>query len=118
MLAISAGVAFAQPSPEKKPKTPEERAAIMKEKMTSSLALSEEQASRIEGLMLEAFTELEAVRSEMEVLRQKRKELRDKMNDQLNGILTPEQAQKFETIKEQKKAERKARKIERIQRKE
>lgn len=100
-------IGFGQECPpgkkEHKKLTPTERAEKKTERMTKELGLSEEQAAKIKEINASHFAEMEKHREAIKVSR-------DQHKAEMDAVLTPEQKEKLESLREEKKAKMKARK--------
>ncbi|WP_299416065.1 Spy/CpxP family protein refolding chaperone [Acaryochloris sp. IP29b_bin.148] len=107
-----------QRSPEEKAAKRQEKAAKFKE----ALGLSETQATQIEAIRESYRPQKEALREEgralregdaseeeRQALRAKRQELRQQMYNDIKAELTPEQVQKLEELKAQRKGQKRGR---------
>lgn len=98
LTLLIAGAAAAQ-VPQKERKTPEERAKHQTEMMTKNLALTAEQVPQVQTINLKYADQLgdlkEQPKGEKGAKRDAAKELRDKRNAELKGVLTAEQYDKM-----------------------
>lgn len=105
-------------SPEEKAAKRQEKAAKFKE----ALGLSDTQATQIEAIRESYRPQMQAIREEGRTLREggaseeqrqaaraKRREIRQQMYNEIKAELTPEQAQKLEELKAQRKAQKRSR---------
>ena len=105
----AAAGAFAQDVQERAPrKTPQERAKIRTEHMTTELGLSTEQATRVEALNLKYGEEAMTMRAQHDTERDSRREQfkgrREAYDADLKAVLTPEQYTTWQAKKEEMKA--------------
>ncbi len=92
-------------------KTPEQRAADRTEKMATELDLSSDQKARVQEINLryaQAAADAKAQSTSKDALRKRGKELKEKRDEELKGVLTPEQFTKMTTLRKQKHHEAKA----------
>lgn len=105
-------------SPEEKAAKRQEKAAKFKE----ALGLSDTQATQIAAIRESYRPQMQAIREEGRTLREggaseeqlqaaraKRREIRQQMYNEIKAELTPEQAQKLEELKAQRKAQKRNR---------
>jgi spermidine/putrescine-binding protein len=89
--------------------TAEQRAQKVTQYMTTSLALTSDQQTKITALNLTKSKQLDSVRTansaNMEVAKPAMKKVKDSYNTGLNSILTTDQKTKWEALKKQKRDE-------------
>lgn len=106
LFSLSFGV-FAQRGAQREFPNPEERAERMTNRMAENLELSKEQKKKVYEINLENAqkrqTEMEARRAEMENRREARTEELRKQNEKIEAVLTPEQKEKWNELKESSK---------------
>lgn len=92
-------------------KTPEQRAADRTEKMATELDLSSDQKARVQEINLryaQAAADAKAQSTSKDAMRKRGKELKEKRDEELKGVLTPDQFAKMTTLRKQKHQEAKA----------
>ncbi|MCU0373577.1 MAG: DUF4890 domain-containing protein, partial [Ignavibacteria bacterium] len=105
ILAISVST-FAQDVDSKPKKTPEERAALITDKMKSSLNLTDDQYSKVYELNLQRIKERRAFREEKSKTDSDIKKKRSEYMTSLKSILTDEQYQTLKKIQKEKKSKK------------
>lgn len=109
--ALIAGSAAAQ-APERKVRTPEERAQHQTDRMTKDLGLSAEQTEKVKAINLKYADQVDDMRGEAkdqkDAQREAMKGMRDQRNADLKAVLTPEQYDKMVKEQEAMQAKRKA----------
>lgn len=104
---LATGMTVAAHAQDKAAKTPQERAKVRTERMTKELALSPEQAAKVEAINAKYADKVDGLRAEREADRtQERKEgkaMRDAHDVEMKAVLTPEQYAKWTAKKEEMK---------------
>ena len=94
---------------QKTKQTPEEKAKKITQEMTSQLGLSQTQQQQIYNLNLSKITQTSAIKTkyngDMNAAKSELKPINEQYKTNLNSILTPDQATKWEQIKQQQKQE-------------
>ena len=117
-LVVAISLSFAQ-NPNKKTKTPEQRATNRSEALAQKLTLSADQKQSVYNLILERATKVDAIRAkyasggDRKAMRQELKPILVDFDAKLKAILTPEQVAKWEQLKAEQKAKRQAKRTER-----
>lgn len=117
IVALAALTAGAQ-AQEKVRKTPQERADAQTSRMTKELALTKEQAIKVEAINLKYAQEAEALRAEREAQREamrkggKGKAMHTAHEEELKAVLTAEQFAQWQAKKEELKAKHMERRTE------
>ncbi|MGB0933684.1 MAG: hypothetical protein ACPGU5_05345 [Lishizhenia sp.] len=99
---ITSILVFGQESREKL--TPTQKAERKTEKLTKELNLDKNQSEKILAINLNTAREQEEIKKEMEQLKQKMKTIRTANQKEIESVLTEEQMQKLNTLKENRKA--------------
>ncbi|TYZ07601.1 hypothetical protein FY528_14665 [Hymenobacter lutimineralis] len=92
--------------------TPELRAQRMTERLTRELALSTEQATRVQGILLAQSQENEAIRTKYATSTDRRaalpelKAAKEKYDTQLKAVLTSEQHIKYAQLRDEQQQQR------------
>lgn len=112
-LAIS-GLTFAQEKGKFKDASPEERAEMQTKKMTNDLTLNKDQEEKVNAILKEHHSSLEAKKEEIkkeqiEAKKERRqkamsemKESREELKEKLKKVLTEEQYKKWETLQNER----------------
>jgi protein CpxP len=94
---------------QKTKQTPEEKAQKLTQEMTTQLGLSQTQQQQIYNLNLSKINQTSAVKTkyngDMDAAKAELKPINEQYKNGLKTILTPDQATKWEQIKQQKKQE-------------
>lgn len=94
-------------------KTPEEMAKHRTDKMAMHLQLDENTKGKVYEIMLQDAKDREALRKQMEPMRQQMKNSREahklKVESQLKAVLTPDQFERLEQLEQQRMQQRKKR---------
>jgi len=84
-----------------------DRSATMLQRLQEELALTPEQAGKVEAILAEARTQAEAERDatggDRRALREKRRERMRQVDDQISALLTEEQKAKHKEMKEKRR---------------
>ncbi|MDX5348680.1 MAG: hypothetical protein LPJ89_09770 [Hymenobacteraceae bacterium] len=111
---LAGGIAFsgfAQQQPKKTNKSAEERAELHTKRMQQELGLTNEQAQKLKTINLAHAKEMQEYRksteAERNALKEQRKTLHSKHQEQLKSVLTEEQYQKHQANMEAKHQKRK-----------
>jgi hypothetical protein len=111
---VSATVSFGQEDLEENKMTPEERATKRTEKMKVELSLTDSQTSEIYSINLAHIKEMDKLREEQKILREKMKAEKEATRTKIKAILTAEQNvifdQKAEEHKKKQEEKRKQQK--------
>lgn len=108
---LMAPALFAQDSGVKSDKTPEEKAAHHTQRMTKELGLSQEQSAKVGDINLRYAQEAAAVKNgslDKEARKEQAIGLKDRRDEELKLVLTPEQHARMLELRKQKTAEMKA----------
>lgn len=101
---------MAQGNKGKGPKTPEQKATNVSNKMSQELSLAEDQKSKIYAMSLERLKKKEQLKvkyaNDKEAAKKEYKEIQQSYATNLKTLLTPEQYKRWEEIKAQKKAKK------------
>lgn len=81
--------------------TPEERAAKMTERMKQSLKLTEDQATKVQAINLQAAKDMAAARESGQDMRTSMQTIRTKQDAELQKVLTPEQYKTYQDSRQQ-----------------
>lgn len=117
LCVIAASVAFAQAPPQGDAQNPppkrtaEERASHFTERLEKDLGLTADQKKKVQSLALTRETKMEELREKYKGQDKKawageRKKVRDEFESGMKTTLSPEQYQKWEQIKAERKANR------------
>lgn len=115
LLLLFSAAAFAQapppppqngtPPPPKEKKTPEQRATDQSNHLEKDLGLSPDQKSKVYSLVLSREQKMEKLRGQQNkdtaAVRAEKKKIRDEFDAGMKTTLSPEQYQKWETMKKQ-----------------
>jgi hypothetical protein len=100
---VSATISFGQEDHEEKNMTPEERATKRTEKMKAELSLTEAQTTEIYSINLAHIKEMDKLREEQKLLREKMKAEKEATRSKIKAILTAEQNVIFDQKAEEHK---------------
>lgn len=102
--------------PEKKEElqklTPEERAQKKTDRLTEELGLSEDQSTKVYDIMVDHCKTMDELHAEMKALKMRMKAEREKTDEAIEAVLTPEQLETFRAKKEEMKKKHKEHKRE------
>ena len=117
IAAFTLVIATGAQAQDKPARTPQERAKVQTERMTRDLALSTDQAAKVEAINLKYAEQAEVLRKEREAQRAamekegRGKDMRTAREADMKAVLTPEQHAKWlaqrEAMKEQHMQQRK-----------
>jgi len=97
----------------KQKKTPEERAQNFSERLSKGLSLTSEQQNKVYDIMLSHATQADQIRTNetsKETRKEQLKNLRQSTDSQIQSVLTDEQIQKYNELKQKMKEKRKQKK--------
>ena len=107
----TAGYSQTQAKPEK---TPQERADNQTKRLTKSLSLTPDQATKVNAVLLDRDNKIKAIEdkyansTDKKAMHGEKKAVHDQTDASLKGIFTPEQYTSYTTMKEENKAKKKA----------
>lgn len=104
---LTAPFLMAQGKPGKEQKTPEERAKHHTERMTQELGLSAEQSAKVGDINLryaDVLADMKASGQDQTAMKEQAKAMRDRRDEELKQVLTPEQYGKMMELRAQKRA--------------
>jgi protein CpxP len=114
IVALFAGSSLISFGQEKEVKTPEQRAEKKTEILTKKLDLNANQQTKVAEMNLKTAKEVDAIKSNQNLSKEEKKnavkQLRETKQAELRGVLSSDQQQKFDKMKE--KREQKREKIE------
>jgi len=99
VIVISFSYSYAQDQGTKPKKTPEERAAMITDRMKKGLELTEEQYSSVYNIVLEAQKQRDEEIAKREELKKAAKERFEKTEASLKEVLSPDQFNKLQEYK-------------------
>ena len=97
-------------------KSPQERAEVFVQSLTSSLSLADEQVNKIKTIQIERFLKLDELRTKAKasgdpkLVRDEMKKLNEASELHIKSVLTPEQSSKYDAWLDKIKVEMKNRK--------
>jgi hypothetical protein len=114
IVALFAGSSLISFGQEKEVKTPEQRAEKKTEILTKKLDLNADQQTKVAEMNLKTAKEVDAIKNNQNLSKEEKKsavkQLRETKQTELRGVLSSDQQQKFDKMKE--KREQKREKIE------